>query len=204
MLLGAVGQLQFEVVQHRLKGEYDCDVRLEGCQYTGARWITADTPAELREFTNAYPTAAGAGRGQHAGLPVHLARTTCGWRRSASRRSIFIRCASMPGWRWAALARHLSSRVEPVPDLIREPGIHPCTRSMQPLSDWPLEDRRQLVGVFTDIDDTLTTDGAITPDALAALGALKAAGLHVIPITGRPVGWSEPFARTLAGGRHRG
>ena len=67
---------------------------------------------------------------------------------------------------------------------------------MQPLSDWPLEDRRQLVGVFTDIDDTLTTDGAITPDALAALGALKAAGLHVIPITGRPVGWSEPFART--------
>ena len=55
MLLGAIGQLQFEVVQHRLKTEYDCDVRLESCQYTGARWITADTPAELREFTNAYP-----------------------------------------------------------------------------------------------------------------------------------------------------
>ena len=55
MLLGAVGQLQFEVVQHRLKAEYDADVRLEGCQYTGARWITADTPAELREFVNAYP-----------------------------------------------------------------------------------------------------------------------------------------------------
>ena len=55
MLLGAIGQLQFEVVQHRLKTEYDCDVRLEGCQYTGARWITADSPAELREFSNAYP-----------------------------------------------------------------------------------------------------------------------------------------------------
>lgn len=55
MLLGAVGQLQFEVVQHRLKTEYDCDVRLESCQYTGARWITADTPSELREFENAYP-----------------------------------------------------------------------------------------------------------------------------------------------------
>ena len=55
MLLGAVGQLQFEVVQHRLKTEYDADVRLEGCQYTGARWITADTPAELRAFIDAYP-----------------------------------------------------------------------------------------------------------------------------------------------------
>ncbi|MDD2547381.1 MAG: peptide chain release factor 3 [Burkholderiaceae bacterium] len=55
MLLGAVGQLQFEVVQHRLKAEYDADVRLEGCQYTGARWITADSPADLRAFTDAYP-----------------------------------------------------------------------------------------------------------------------------------------------------
>ena len=55
MLLGAVGQLQFEVVQHRLNAEYDCDIRLEGCQYTGARWITAEPPAELREFENAYP-----------------------------------------------------------------------------------------------------------------------------------------------------
>ncbi|MDD0810271.1 peptide chain release factor 3 [Curvibacter sp. RS43] len=55
MLLGAVGQLQFEVVQHRLKAEYDADVRLESSQYTGARWITADTPAELKAFTDAYP-----------------------------------------------------------------------------------------------------------------------------------------------------
>ncbi|WP_313311772.1 peptide chain release factor 3 [Pulveribacter sp.] len=55
MLLGAVGQLQFEVVQHRLNTEYDCDIRLEGCQYTGARWITADAQQELREFENAYP-----------------------------------------------------------------------------------------------------------------------------------------------------
>src|SRR5206468_8364676 len=39
MLLGAVGQLQFEVVQHRLKAEYDADIRLESSQYTGARWI---------------------------------------------------------------------------------------------------------------------------------------------------------------------
>jgi len=55
MLLGAIGQLQFEVVQHRLKSEYDADVRLESSQYTGARWITAETAHELRDFVNAYP-----------------------------------------------------------------------------------------------------------------------------------------------------
>ncbi|WP_096667370.1 HAD-IIB family hydrolase [Polaromonas sp. AET17H-212] len=65
---------------------------------------------------------------------------------------------------------------------------------MKALKTWPTQDRQLITGIFTDIDDTLTTDGAITPDALQALGDLKAAGLHVIPITGRPVGWSEPFA----------
>ncbi len=65
---------------------------------------------------------------------------------------------------------------------------------MQPLALWPGPTRQHIFGVLTDIDDTLTTDGAITLDALAALADLKAAGLHVIAITGRPVGWSEPFA----------
>ena len=65
---------------------------------------------------------------------------------------------------------------------------------MKPLSSWPQTARHKIVGVLTDIDDTLTTDGAITPDALQALHDLKAAGLMVIPITGRPVGWSIPFA----------
>jgi len=67
---------------------------------------------------------------------------------------------------------------------------------MKPLSSWPIFERQKIVGVFTDIDDTLTTEGAITPDALQALHQLKAAGLMVIPITGRPVGWSMPFAST--------
>src|SRR5437763_10171291 len=55
---------------------------------------------------------------------------------------------------------------------------------------------RRIDGVFTDIDDTLTTEGAITADALEALAQLHTAGVHVVPITGRPVGWSEPFARS--------
>jgi len=64
---------------------------------------------------------------------------------------------------------------------------------MRPLAHWQ---PGKIAGVFTDIDDTLTTEGAITPDALQALADLKAAGLHVVPITGRPVGWSEPFAQS--------
>ena len=67
---------------------------------------------------------------------------------------------------------------------------------MNPLSSWPPTARNAIVGVFTDIDDTLTTEGAITPDALQALHNLKAQGLMAIPITGRPVGWSIPFAST--------
>jgi HAD superfamily hydrolase (TIGR01484 family) len=51
-------------------------------------------------------------------------------------------------------------------------------------------------GVMTDIDDTLTADGAITPAALQALHALHDAGVPVVAITGRPLGWSRPFAQT--------
>jgi HAD superfamily hydrolase (TIGR01484 family) len=65
---------------------------------------------------------------------------------------------------------------------------------MLDLLDWPAAERGRIVGVFTDIDDTLTTEGVITADAQQALHDLHAAGLHVIPVTGRPVGWSEPFA----------
>lgn len=67
---------------------------------------------------------------------------------------------------------------------------------MQALKLWPQKSCRNLVGIFTDIDDTLTTEGAITPDALQAMADLKAAGLLVIPITGRPIGWCEPFIAT--------
>lgn len=63
-----------------------------------------------------------------------------------------------------------------------------------PLSDWPLAARARIQGVLTDIDDTLTTGGALTPDAGAALQRLRHAGLPVFAITGRPAGWSAPFA----------
>jgi HAD superfamily hydrolase (TIGR01484 family) len=64
-----------------------------------------------------------------------------------------------------------------------------------PLADCPDTLLATIDGVLTDIDDTLTRDGAIEPEALAALAALRAAGLPVVAITGRPMGWSEPFAQ---------
>lgn len=67
--------------------------------------------------------------------------------------------------------------------------------ALQPLSTLPPPMAKTVTGVLTDIDDTLTTEGAITPEALQALHDLKAAGLRVVAITGRPVGWSEPFAQ---------
>lgn len=50
MLLGAVGQLQFEVVQHRLKAEYSVDIRLASSRFTGARWVTCDDDAAMKKF----------------------------------------------------------------------------------------------------------------------------------------------------------
>ena len=66
--------------------------------------------------------------------------------------------------------------------------------SPRPWADAPAAALQAVLGVLTDIDDTLTTSGAITPDALDGLVALRAAGLPVIAITGRPMGWSKPFA----------
>ena len=64
----------------------------------------------------------------------------------------------------------------------------------QPLSSWPRRARAAISGFMTDIDDTLTHEGAIEPQALQALHDLAAAGLPVIAITGRPLGWSQAFA----------
>jgi peptide chain release factor 3 len=53
LLLGAVGQLQFEVVAHRLKTEYGVAARMLPSRYTMARWITSDDPKALERFIDA-------------------------------------------------------------------------------------------------------------------------------------------------------
>ena len=49
--------------------------------------------------------------------------------------------------------------------------------------------------VLTDIDDTLTDEGRLGPEAYEALWQLSQKGIQVIPVTGRPAGWCEMIAR---------
>ena len=53
LLLGAVGQLQFEVVAHRLEHEYGVKARIMASNFNMARWVTSDDPQELKKFIDA-------------------------------------------------------------------------------------------------------------------------------------------------------
>jgi HAD superfamily hydrolase (TIGR01484 family) len=66
---------------------------------------------------------------------------------------------------------------------------------MLPLTDFPVEARRGIRGVFCDIDETLTTGGRLTAEAYAAMERLERVGVQVVPITGRPAGWCDHIAR---------
>lgn len=66
---------------------------------------------------------------------------------------------------------------------------------MQPLARFPRQARGRVTAVLTDIDDTLTLDGRLPAVAYEALERLQAAGIAVIPVTGRPAGWCDLIAR---------
>ena len=57
LLLGAVGQLQFEVVAHRLEHEYGVKARVQPARYNVARWVTCPDEEggakELQRFIDA-------------------------------------------------------------------------------------------------------------------------------------------------------
>ncbi|OPF64428.1 peptide chain release factor 3 [Hydrogenophaga sp. H7] len=57
LLLGAVGQLQFEVVAHRLEHEYGVKARITGSNYNVTRWVTCAPEdggeQELKRFMDA-------------------------------------------------------------------------------------------------------------------------------------------------------
>lgn len=66
---------------------------------------------------------------------------------------------------------------------------------MKPVQDMPAEVLANIRGVFFDIDDTLTSEGRLTASAYSALARIQAAGLLCVPVTGRPAGWCDHFAR---------
>ena len=97
-ILGAVGQLQLEVVQHRLEHEYDVKVRLEpmACEY--CRWVTKDdgtplTNDELLQFDRL-----------RVGIPAVDVRGRFvvlfagDWQWNSAKREL-------PGYRWTETAR---------------------------------------------------------------------------------------------------
>lgn len=66
---------------------------------------------------------------------------------------------------------------------------------MKPLSSFPEDDLKSVKYLLADIDDTITTEGRLTSAAYSALARMQDAGIIVIPITGRPAGWCDHFAR---------
>jgi peptide chain release factor 3 len=55
-IVGAVGQLQFEVMADRLANEYQLEVIFEASPYAEARWISGER-ADLEDFANKHRTA---------------------------------------------------------------------------------------------------------------------------------------------------
>src|SRR6195952_3302438 len=66
---------------------------------------------------------------------------------------------------------------------------------MRPLAEFPPDTARRVQVVLTDIDDTLTEHGRLPAIAYDAMERLQAAGLIVVPVTGRPAGWCDLIAR---------
>ncbi len=49
--------------------------------------------------------------------------------------------------------------------------------------------------LFTDIDDTITTEGMMPASTLSDIWKLSQTGIKVVLVTGRPAGWCDYFAR---------
>ena len=52
LIVGAVGQLQFDVVAYRLQDEYKVEALYEPVNVYTARWVDSEDPRKLEEFRN--------------------------------------------------------------------------------------------------------------------------------------------------------
>jgi HAD superfamily hydrolase (TIGR01484 family) len=66
---------------------------------------------------------------------------------------------------------------------------------MRPLVTAPRDELERIEGLFFDLDDTLLSHGVLTLDAYRSLWDLRAGGLRLVAVTGRPAGWAEVFVR---------
>ncbi|GHV69014.1 haloacid dehalogenase [Spirochaetia bacterium] len=66
---------------------------------------------------------------------------------------------------------------------------------MKPISEMSDAEAAGIRYVLMDIDDTITREGKLLAVSYDALWRLRAAGLKVIPVTGRPAGWCDLIAR---------
>ena len=53
VVIGAVGQLQFEVFEYRLKNEYNAQVRMDRLDFSTARWVQIDADPSSRDYAAA-------------------------------------------------------------------------------------------------------------------------------------------------------
>jgi HAD superfamily hydrolase (TIGR01484 family) len=79
------------------------------------------------------------------------------------------------------------------PDASQDPAADRC----RPLSSLPGDRWRAVVGLATDLDDTLTTHGELTSAVIAALEDVRAQGLPCVVATGRSLGWGAVLGRVL-------
>jgi peptide chain release factor 3 len=71
MIVGAVGQLQFEVMIERVAAEYNLEVVFEPAPYNVARWLSCDDPKILEDFLERNKSASGTDLDD---APVYLAK----------------------------------------------------------------------------------------------------------------------------------
>ena len=71
MIVGAVGQLQFEVMIERVAAEYNLEVVFEPAPYNVARWLSCDDPKVLEAFLEKNKAASGTDLDD---APVYLAK----------------------------------------------------------------------------------------------------------------------------------
>ena len=68
---------------------------------------------------------------------------------------------------------------------------------MRPIEQISRAEAAAVRAVFTDIDGTITdAEGRIPARVFGAMEQARAAGLRIVPITGRPAGWCDMIART--------